>query len=84
MARGELRSSARLAAVQALYQMDITSKGIGDVIAEFEAYWLGREIDGLEMKPAEGAFFEALWKVLFQSSAILIRRLMKRLPKAGL
>jgi N utilization substance protein B len=60
MARGELRSAARLAAVQALYQMDIAAKGIGDVIAEFEAYWLGREIDGMEMKPAEGAFFRSL------------------------
>ena len=60
MARGELRSSARLAAVQALYQMDIAAKDIGDVIAEFEAYWLGREIDGMEMKPAESAFFRNL------------------------
>ena len=60
MARGELRSAARLAAVQALYQMDIAAKGIGDVIAEFEAYWLGREIDGMDMKPAEGAFFRSL------------------------
>ena len=60
MARGELRTSARLAAVQALYQMDIAAKDIGDVIAEFEAHWLGREIDGLEMKPAEGAFFRSL------------------------
>ena len=60
MARGELRTSARLAAVQALYQMDIVAKDIGDVIAEFEAHWLGREIDGVEMKPAESAFFRNL------------------------
>lgn len=60
MARGDLRSSARLAAVQALYQMDIVAKDLGDVIAEFEAYWLGREIDGVEMKPAETVFFRQL------------------------
>ncbi len=60
MSRGELRSSARLGAVQALYQMEIAAKDLGDVIAEFEAHWLGRTVDGIEWKPAEGAFFRSL------------------------
>jgi transcription antitermination protein NusB len=60
MARGELRSAARLGAVQALYQMDIAAKDLGDVIAEFEAHWLGQTVDGIEMKPAESAFFRSL------------------------
>ena len=37
MARGDERSSARLGAVQALYQMELTEKGVTDVMAEFEA-----------------------------------------------
>ena len=33
MSRGEGRSAARLAAVQALYQMDVTGKGVADILA---------------------------------------------------
>lgn len=36
------RGAARLAAVQALYQMDIVGAGIGDIFAEFESHWLKR------------------------------------------
>jgi transcription antitermination protein NusB len=57
MSRGEKRSSARLGAVQALYQMDIAGASITDVLAEFESFWLGREVEGEEYKPAEVAFF---------------------------
>ncbi len=53
----EQRSAARLAAVQALYQMDLTQKSVPDVLAEFEAHWIGREIEGVEMMEAEAAFF---------------------------
>ncbi|MCX8504397.1 MAG: transcription antitermination factor NusB [Alphaproteobacteria bacterium] len=60
MSRGELRSSARLGAVQALYQMEIAGKDLGDVIAEFQAHWLGQTVDDIEMKPAEAAFFTSL------------------------
>jgi N utilization substance protein B len=35
------RGAARLAAVQALYQMDIAGAGINDIFAEFESHWLG-------------------------------------------
>ena len=57
MTRAEKRSNARLAAVQALYQMDIAGAGIVDVLAEFEAHWIGQEVEGVEYKPAEAAFF---------------------------
>ncbi len=52
------RGAARLAAVQALYQMDIASSGINDTFAEFDAHWLGKEIEGEEYLPAERAFFQ--------------------------
>jgi N utilization substance protein B len=39
------RGSARLAAVQALYQMDLTSAHLMDVVSEFENFRLGREVD---------------------------------------
>lgn len=51
------RGAARLAAVQALYQMDIAGAGINDIFAEFESHWLGSEVEGDTYLPAEAAFF---------------------------
>ena len=53
----EHRANARLAAVQALYQMDVAGKGINEILAEFETYWIGREVEGEQYKPAEIEFF---------------------------
>jgi len=52
------RGAARLAAVQALYQMDIGGAGINDIFAEFESHWLGNEVEGEQYLPAEQAFFQ--------------------------
>jgi N utilization substance protein B len=60
MAKPAERSAARLAAVQALYQMDVAGKGVVDALAEFEAFWIGREVEGISFKPAENAFFRDL------------------------
>jgi N utilization substance protein B len=51
------RGAARLAAVQALYQMEIGGAGINDTFAEFESHWLGSEVEGDTYLPAEAAFF---------------------------
>ena len=51
------RGAARLAAVQALYQMDIAGTGLNDILAEFEGHWIGREVEGAQYLPAEAAFF---------------------------
>ncbi len=51
------RSAARLAAVQALYQMDLSGKGVIDALAEFEAFWIGREVEGITFQPSDTAFF---------------------------
>ena len=51
------RGAARLAAVQALYQMEIGGAGINDIFAEFESHWLGNEVEGDRYLPAEVAFF---------------------------
>ena len=57
MKKSERRSAARLAASQALYQMEVADKGLADILAEFEAHWIGREIEGDVYGPAELAFF---------------------------
>ena len=51
------RGAARLAAVQALYQMDLAGAGVNEIFAEFESHWIGREVEGAEYLPAEAAFF---------------------------
>jgi transcription antitermination protein NusB len=55
--RANRRGAARLAAVQALYQMDVASTPLHDILAEFESHWLGREVEGDEYLPAEAAHF---------------------------
>src|SRR4029077_8577355 len=54
------RGAARLAAVQALYQMDIATTPLNEILAEFESHWLGREVDGSTYLPAEAAFFREI------------------------
>ena len=39
------RGAARLAAVQALYQMDIAGTDLDDILAEFESHRLGGEVE---------------------------------------
>jgi transcription antitermination protein NusB len=51
------RGAARLAAVQALYQMDLAGTGLNDILAEFESHWIGREVEGEQYLPAQKAFF---------------------------
>jgi len=55
--RANRRGAARLAAVQALYQMDLAATPLPDILAEFESHWLGREVEGETYLPAEAAFF---------------------------
>ena len=58
--RASSRSAARLAAVQALYQMDMTGIDLNDVVDEFEAHRLGQEVEGDQYCAAEGSFFHDL------------------------
>jgi transcription antitermination protein NusB len=74
MARGEKRSAARLAAVQALYQMDIAGKGLAEAMAEFEAHWIGREVEGVEFRPAEAAFFRDILSGVIREQKAIDRR----------
>src|SRR4029077_6264999 len=54
------RGAARLAAVQALYQMDIAGTGLNEILAQFESHWIGREVEGEQYLPAERAHFPNL------------------------
>lgn len=57
MSRLVQRSAARLAAVQALYQMEIAGTSLPDVLAEYESHWIGRDVEGQKNPEAEAAYF---------------------------
>jgi len=59
-ARARLRRAARLAAVQALYQMDIAGRGANSVIREFRDHRFGGAEEGDEFVEADEDFFDAL------------------------
>ena len=50
-------TAARLAAVQALYQMEVTNVTPGNVVAEFSAHRLGKSQDGEAPAKASAALF---------------------------
>ncbi len=52
------RSAARLAAVQALYQMDMEQIGLARLLDEFHAHRLGAEIEDAQYAKAERSFFD--------------------------
>jgi N utilization substance protein B len=54
------RAAARLAAVQALYQMDIAGKGLNEILAEFETHWIGGSIEGVQYEEADIDLFRAI------------------------
>ncbi|WP_420797960.1 transcription antitermination factor NusB [Hyphococcus flavus] len=51
------RSAARLAAVQALYQMESAGQGVEATIREFQEHRLGGDIEGVALHKADAAFF---------------------------
>lgn len=54
------RGAARLAAVQALYQMDVAGAGLLEIAAEYETHRLGKELDGALYREADAQWFRAI------------------------
>jgi N utilization substance protein B len=54
------RGAARLSAVQALYQMDIGGVGLSEVVAEYENFRLGKEVDGEMYLAADISWFRGI------------------------
>ena len=54
------RGAARLAAVQALYQMDVVGSGVLEITAEYEQFRLGKEVDGAQYREADAQWFRAI------------------------
>ncbi len=59
-AGGTPRSTARLAAVQALYQMEISTGDVEQVIAEFAGHRLDETVDGVDLVKPDRVLFADL------------------------
>lgn len=54
------RGAARLAAVQALYQMDIGNTSMEATLSQFSAHHLGKELEGDQYLPADADYFRQI------------------------
>jgi len=57
-AKSQARAAARLAAVQALYQLEMEGTPMAQLLDEFHRHRLGAEIEGDQYAQAEVAFFD--------------------------
>ncbi|GGH17470.1 N utilization substance protein B [Alsobacter metallidurans] len=77
----EKRSAARLAAVQTLYEMELSGKGVLDAVAEYEAHWMGREIEDMEFKPADAGFFREIVSGVVEDQRLVDQKVDAALAK---
>ncbi len=73
------RSVARLAAVQALYQMEVSGVGVDAVIREFSEHRFDRDVDGQQMAAADETFFAELAKGVVAKQGEVDQAIVKRL-----
>ncbi len=65
------RGTARLAAVQALYQMDVAGTGLLEIAAEYEAFRLGKEVDGVQYLEADPQWFRAILSGVVENQKVV-------------
>lgn len=61
------RTVARLAAVQALYQMELAGEGVENVISEFSNYRFDTDIEGEPLAEADEAWFADIVRGVIES-----------------
>ena len=78
--RANKRGAARLAAVQALYQMDVAGTGILEITSEYETYRLGQEVDGEQYLEADPQWFRAIIAGVLDEQRLLDPMIRQLLP----
>lgn len=73
------RSVARLAAVQALYQMEVSSVGVEAVIREFTDHRFDRDVEGETLATADEGFFADLVRGVVKEQKAIDAAIVKRL-----
>jgi len=77
----QARSVARLAAVQALYQMETAGAGVEAVIREFSEHRFDRDIEGSKLAATDETFFADLVRGVVGGQAEIDRAVAKRLAQ---
>ena len=75
------RTVARLAAVQALYQMGVAAIGVGAVVREFSGRRFGRDLDDGTRADADEAFFGGIVRGVVAAQADIDAAIARRLAK---
>ena len=75
----QARSVARLAAVQALYQMEVAGVGVEAVVREFADHRFGRDLEGQRLADADEAFFAEIVRGVVTDQAAIDAAIRKRL-----
>lgn len=75
------RGSARLAAVQAAYQMELVELSSLEVVKEYELYHLNKEIDGHQYREADLQWFRKLVLGVVEQQTIIDPILRNYLPE---
>lgn len=81
MSRMEKRYAARLGAVQALYEMEVSGKGVHEAVVEFEAHWLNQEVEDVPARAADAAFFRDVVAGFVREQKMLDQRIDDALQK---
>ena len=78
-AKHDARSSARMLAVQALYQMDIARTPLEDIIREFSEHRLEAKQDDIDLPAADAAHFEFILRGVMDHQTLIDRAIDKSL-----
>jgi N utilization substance protein B len=73
------RSVARLAAVQALYQMEVSGVGVDAVVREFADHRFGGDMEGSTLAEADEGFFAEVVRGVVQDQTDIDQAIAKRL-----
>ena len=75
------RSVARLAAVQALYQMETAGAGVDTVVREFSDHRFGGDLEGANLAEADEVFFAELVRGVVADQGSVDKAIARRLAK---
>jgi N utilization substance protein B len=77
--KSQARSVARLAAVQALYQMEASNAGVETVVREFTDHRFDRDLEGEALAAADEAFFAEIVRGAVAEQGPIDRAIARRL-----
>jgi len=77
----QARSVARLAAVQALYQMEASGIGSEAVVREFLEHRFDADLEGQPLAPADQAYFTAIVRGAVERQGEIDRAIVRRLAE---